>query len=163
MSDYPEVELSKWEIVHAGNGGMLRQVTALENRLHDPDAHHRDPMEAHVSGAIAEYAVSLHLGIPWHPQVGIRWAGEVDGDVGKIEVRSTHLPHGGRILHPYSFDDRPYVLVLSYRAPIYVPRGWVWGREGKRNWRNDLPRPGYLNKPGWLHPMETLPVQAVLA
>ena len=25
ISDYPEVELSKWEIVHGGNGGLLRR------------------------------------------------------------------------------------------------------------------------------------------
>src|SRR4051812_4701365 len=98
----------------------MRQASALRDQLHDPDAHHRDPSESHVAGAQAEYALSVYLGVPWNPTIGIRWAGEVDGDVGKIEVRSTIRPNGSLLGHDYSFDDRPYVLALSHLSPTYI-------------------------------------------
>lgn len=154
-----EVTLSFPQIILAGNGGVLRQVNALRKRLHDPDAHHRDPQESHVSGAQAEYAVSVWLNVPWDPTVGICWAGEVDGDVDGIEVRSTFHSRGCLPIHDYSFDGRPYVLVRTHRAPTYVLVGWLWGAEGKdpARWRPDLPRPCFLNPADALHPMDTLP------
>lgn len=158
-----EITLSFAEMLIAGNAGVLRQVNALRQRLHDPDAHHRDPLEAHVSGAIAEWAVSKALGVPWDPTVGIRWAGAVDGDVGRIEVRSTSLGNGCLIAHDYSFDERIYLLVLSHRAPTFVLRGWLPGSDCKRQewWRDRAPRPAYFVPQHALRPVEAL--EGVLA
>jgi hypothetical protein len=154
-----EIKLSFAEIIVSGNAGVLRQVSALRDQLHDPDAHHRDPMDSHVAGAVAEYAASKYLGLPWNPAIGIRWAGEVDGDVRGIEVRGTSHPHGGLIGHDYSFNDRPYLLVLTHRSPTFTMRGWLWGHEIKqaRFWRADFPRPAFLVPQRDLHPVETLP------
>lgn len=160
-----EIELSNSEIALAAQGGVFRQLAAMRARLHDPDAHHRDPMEAHVSGAIAEWAVSRLLRLPWDPNVGIRWAGQVAGDVGQIEVRSTALPHGCLIAHNYSFDDRPYVLVLTNRAPVYVACGWLMGGDCKdaRWWRAHVPRPAYFVPQRALRPIEELIPKATAA
>ena len=158
-----EVQITYAEFIVAGLAGVLRQASALRDQLHDPDAHHRDPIESHVAGAQAEYAASKHLGLPWNPAVGIRWAGEVAGDVGGIEVRSTNRSNGGLIGHKYSFDDRPYLLVLSHRAPTYVLAGWLWGHELKQQpWRADLPRPAHIAAQRVLHPVETLPTSELL-
>jgi hypothetical protein len=160
-----EVDLSLSEIAVAGQGGILRQVAALKAQLRDPDAHHRDPVEAHVSGAIAEWAVSKVLKRPWDPTIGIQWAGEVEGDVGIIEVRSTAVPNGHLIAHDYSFDDRPYLLVLTHRMPVFVLRGWLMGRDCKNRewWRANVPRPAYFVPQAALRPVEELIPQAVSA
>jgi hypothetical protein len=161
-----EVTLSFGEMIVAGNAGVLRQVNALKQRLNDPDAHHRDPMESHVSGAIAENALAKHLGVYWNPTIGIKWAGEVDGDVGRIEARSTSWGNGrGHLtLHDYSFDERPYVLVLSHRAPVFVLAGWLFGAEGKRRefWRDNVPRPAYFVPQSELRDIAELPASAAV-
>lgn len=160
MSENNTVTLTFAEMLVAGNGGVLRHVNAVKRRVQDPDAHHRDPLEAQVSGAIAEWAVAKWLGVLWDPSVGLTWeeVAQVPGDVGKIEVRSTPYPSGCLPLHDYSFDDRAYVLVLSHRAPEYTLAGWLWGREGKdrRFWRADLPRPCFLAPQGELRSMDVI-------
>lgn len=159
-----EVELSYPEMLVAGNGGVLRQVNALRKRVNDPDAHHRDPMEAHVSGAISEWAVCKALGVPWDPVIGPKWfsrsiqPGDVRVGGHAIEIRSTSLENGCLIAHDYSFDDRAYVLVLTARAPVYELVGWMLGSDCKqqRFWRDKVPRPAYFIPQRELRPIEEL-------
>jgi hypothetical protein len=153
-----EVTLSYADLLIAGNAGVLRQVNALRKRLHDPDAHHRDPMEAHVAGAIAEWAVAQYLNVAWRPHVGISWAGQVDGDVQGIEVRSTAWKTGCLVMHDYSFDDRAYLLVLTHRSPTFELAGWILGREAKdaRYWKSDAKRPSYFVPQSALRPVGDL-------
>lgn len=153
------VTLSWSEMIVAGNAGVLRHVNALRRSLTSLDAHHFDSQEGHVSGAIAEWAVSKWLGVNWDPAVGITHASQVGGDAGRVEVRSTPLPHGKLICHDYSFDDRPYLLVLSHRAPVFMLVGWLMGREAKaqRYWNPHAPRPAFFVPQGDLEPAASLP------
>jgi hypothetical protein len=164
-----EVTLTYAELIVAGNAGVLRQVNALKRRCEDLDAHHRDPMEAHVAGAQAEWAVAKWLGVPFDPSIGEGFTRTVQaGDVvagQPIEVRSTSIPNGCLICHNYSFDERPYVLVDSSRAPIYRMVGWTLGRDAKdpRYWRENVPRPAYFVPQGDLRPLRELTAEPVAA
>lgn len=153
------VTLSWSEMIVAGNAGVLRQVNALRRKLTSLDAHHFDSQEGHVSGAIAEWAVCKWLGINWDPAVGVTHASQVAGDAGRIEVRSTCLAHGKLICHDYSFDDRPYLLVLSHRAPEFLLAGWLMGREAKSPcyWNPNAPRPAFFVPQADLEPAASLP------
>jgi hypothetical protein len=153
-----EVALTYSEILLAGNAGVMRQVSALRNRRVSLDAHYHDALEGHVSGAVAEWAVSKWLGVRWDPTIGIGWAGEVEGDALNVEVRSTIIENGCLIAHDYSFDDRPYLLVLAHRAPVFVLAGWLPGSECKdrRFWRANAPRPAYFVPQRELRPVEEL-------
>lgn len=159
------VALSWGTLIMAGNVGVMRHANALRKQLVSKDAHHFDSQEGHVAGAIAECAVAQHFNVFWDPAVGITHASQVNGDVGKIECRSTHLKHGKLIVHDYSFDDRAYLLVLAYDSPTFALVGWLWGREGKKAhyWKDDAPRPAYFIPQSVLHPFETLPPPGVPA
>jgi hypothetical protein len=157
------VELSYAEVMIAGMAGVMRQVSGLRNGVQHRDPGHVDPMEAYVSGSIAEWAVCKWLDRFWHPTIGIRAAGDVEGDVGTVEVRSTTRGDGKLIAHDYSFDSRPYLLVLSHEAPRFHIIGWLWGRECKDKsfWRADVPRPAYFIPQARLRPAETLAYEAL--
>lgn len=154
----PSVELSWAEIAHAGHGGLLRQIAAWQDARNDPDAHHRDPMGAHVAGAIAEFAFARWAGKGWDPQIGLAYAAASDGDVGRYEVKSTHYANGALMLQAHACPDRAYVLVIA-APPRFRLVGWLWGRDGMlpEFWRQDMPKPCYVIPQPQLRPM---PVRA---
>ena len=104
-----------------------------------------------IAGTVAEYVVSLALGLPWRPIKPIRGA-----DLPGVEVRSTAHSQGCLILHPSDPDNTAFVLVTG-AYPRYTVAGWIVARCGKvdRYWRQQS-RPAYFVPQGALHPIETL-------
>jgi hypothetical protein len=151
------VTLSVAEVALAAGVGVRRQCSAILNRR---SSAHGDrgaaDWQLHIEGALAEFAVAKHL--------GLYWSGAHDDlradDVGQYQVRSTKYADGMLVLHPPDPDERPFILVTG-RNGEYALRGWVLGREGKRDeWWGDrwnTGRPAFFVPGEALHPMAALP------
>ena len=125
----PVVTLSPAEIYWAACAGCMRHAQNLKNAKqprHGIDAATAD-WQAHIEGALGEMALAKHLRIYWPGK------GELtDPDVGPLEVRTTPYEHGKLILHPSDGDDSIFWLLTGFNG-TYNVRGWISGRDGKRD------------------------------
>jgi hypothetical protein len=148
------VPLEWREVRLAGLAGVDRRLMNLCHRTADRNgAPSRDHgWDIDIQGAIGEMAVAKHFGFYWFGGWPLRVG---DGDVGRHQVRSTTLEHGGLIVHPDDPDDVPFILVLVGQP--HRPRivGWMSGKEAKqdRYWRSDVRDPTFIVPQSALHPI----------
>jgi hypothetical protein len=155
------VELSTWpEMVLAAQVGIMRTIHNIFKGTHKPlHAQNGDRWGYDIEGAGAEMAVAKRYNLYWLA-VSSR-PRDLDGDVGKIQVRSTPRKDGGLILRPTVNHDAPYILARGI-FPKWELAGWCFGHEGFRDEyiRGDEPGPSYWLVPALdLRDMDTFPAE----
>lgn len=129
-------------------GAWRHAQSVRDGRREHYDAGVADGLASNMTGAGAEYAVCLDMGVRWRFTVNTFHEPDIDPD---WQVRST-TAHGGHLLTTPS--DNPahrYVLVIA-DPPHYVITGWLYGHEMRRAdwWR---PR---ARIPSWWAPQDAL-------
>lgn len=155
------VQLTPSQIFQGAMVGVMRQCHVIQaGRNHTRGETTKNDWQRHVDGALAELAVAQYLDLFWDGKVGLITA----GDVGSIEVRTTHHVSGRLIVHDDDPDDARFVLVTGCNG-TYDLRGWIAGMDGKRDEYRDDPkggRPAYFVPQDRLRPMTEL-TKAVVA
>ena len=110
--------------------------------------------QVHVEGKLGELAVAKAFDLYWGPGT---FATRHDGDVCRLEVRTTPRSGGALICHPEDPDDRAFILVTG-QAPAYRLAGWIPGGDAKREawWRTDVRAAAYFVPQSALRPIEEL-------
>lgn len=124
-----EITLSPAELACARTVAALRHYSAQLRGSRDAHGLERQTSDdAHYAGVCAEMAAAKALGLYWPASVNSYKAPDLMPD---WQVR-------GRSRHDYELivrrddpDEHRYVLVTGL-APKLVVRGWLWGREAKR-------------------------------
>lgn len=120
------VKLNQYEMIEAGNIGMLRRILSLNklnDRMHSP---YSNPWQIDMEGAMAEMAYAKAMGVYWPAGVGTFKA----PDVGSVQVRATERHDNSLIIRSNDKDEDVYVLVTG-SAPQYNIVGWIRGADGK--------------------------------
>jgi hypothetical protein len=102
--------------------------------LHARDRLGQDSEESHYWGALAEIAVSRHLGLSWSCSSMV-WAVT---DVAEYEVRS--VPPGTRLYlkaKDNDPDDRRILLVAHVNGEVAMLMGWMTAAEIRRDGRRE--------------------------
>jgi hypothetical protein len=148
------VRLPIQEMRVAAYAGAERQLLHIMQGTRDAYGYDGDGWDVHCDGAIAEYVVAKALNRFWLPVAANHRT--LEGDVGRLQVRSTRLHAGSLILHHRDPDDAGYVLVIA-NPPTYRLAGWCYGHEGKRQhfWREDTGRPAFFVPQGELRPVRS--------
>lgn len=155
--DGPVSVLTPTELEIAAAIGCKRQVENLFKYRKDAygagDRMLDRGWEDHIQGAAGEMAVAKWAGRYWSGNLGDLKA----DDVGGAQVRTRSRHDYELIIHPDDHDDRAFILVTG-RAPRFVLRGWIMGRDGKHSlwWRDPAKgRPAYFVPHRVLRPMAT--------
>lgn len=161
MTDAVVVELT-WRDIHiAGGVAVSRAVNAIARGRRDRfGLTHDGNLGADMEwmGCIGEMAVSKFTNRFW--AAGL----EIDRvDATDYEVRTVGETRKRLILHPTDHDDLPYIsaFVSRVRLPLVILRGFVLGRDGKRQeWWTDpgTGRPAFFVPTDRLLPMAEIPV-----
>jgi hypothetical protein len=143
------ITLSNWEWFVVSFIGSARRIRSVASKLNDRQ---RDEDETawqnDIQGAAGEMAFAK-----WK---NVFWCGHVDhfsgGDVGNAQIRTTAHENGCLILRENDRDQDRFYLVTGV-CPHFVIRGWIRGREGKRQefWRSPNGRPS-----AWFVPQSEL-------
>jgi len=156
-ASYTAVEMDWGEIFSAGMYAVSRQTTNLRNKLKDAYGFKGFGFDAHAMGCLSEEAVAKWRDVYWKP---LKFG---DVDVRDVQVRSVDANHKRLVLHHRDRDDLPYILVLIdvEMLPFVYLRGWIFGRDGKRQeWWEDpqnSDRYAFWVPNNHLHPMSELP------
>lgn len=148
------ITLSKSEMFHAAQAGMMRRLSAInagrDDRYGRP-AHDLWGMDVEAAGA--ELAFAKSAGLYWQPVASN--PAELPGDVGRYQVRHTHRPNGRLIVHPADPNEAVFVLVIG-RLPEYRVVGGLTGRQCKREewWVRGDGRPAFFVPQEALVPVE---------
>lgn len=112
-----------------------------------------DPIEIHMQGAAAEFAVAKTFNVFWNAVVEWGQVKTLSGDVGNLQVRSTPYWDGKLILHETDPDDAGFMLVVG-KPPLLGVVGWCYGRDGKQTqfWRTDVREPCFMVPQAHLKP-----------
>lgn len=104
-------------------------------------ANDSDGLQNDADGCLGEFAFAKAFNRFWNGKIGH----VTNGDVGKVEVRSTRRPDGRLILHPEDLDDGRYVLARINRNRVDL-RGWIYGKDGKQQqfWVTSVGRPAFF-------------------
>lgn len=122
------VTLTASEMFMAAQAGLMRQIENIKRKRQPRyGANIEADWQVNIEGALGEYAVARFLGIHWAGKGIFRGF-----DVGELEVRTASRDTYRLILHPDDHDDHCYYLVTGLNG-TYRIRGWILGREGKRN------------------------------
>lgn len=148
------VTLNWYEAAMASEVGRLRQLSSIKRQ--SPDAHGFDGVgwSEHIEGACGELAVAKYLGVYWDGSVDTFTANDLPG----LQVRTRSSHRWELIVRPDDDDATRWVLVTG-RCPAYRVRGWIHGREAKRDdwWQTHGGRPGaYFVPHDALHAMSAL-------
>jgi hypothetical protein len=125
-----EVTLTPAELACATTVAALRHYSAVSRGSRDGHGLGRqEGAECHFHGCCAEVAAARALGVYWPASVNSYKGADLEPD---WQVR-------GRSRHDYELivrrddpDEHRYVLVTGV-APKLVVRGWMWGRDAKRD------------------------------
>lgn len=124
------VRLRADELEYAAHMGLARRLYATTNGLRDGQRENIfEAVNQDVLGGIAEYVLSVYLGVRWNPTVGkTDW-----GDFGSIECKGTEYPAGKLMVAPRIIvNDSKFVLATPSRSNdpfVWFVRGWMLGRE----------------------------------
>jgi hypothetical protein len=156
------ITLTSEEMEEVTSVGISRNNRALsDGRIPMHGVEVKDE-RAHITGALGEYALANHFGLPWmgdlgHPDRGIP-------DVGGCHVRTVvHRLYDrmlrGLLLHEEDADDEPFVLVMQVDPSRFRIVGWRYAHEGKHPyyWWTKTDRPCYRVPQEDLRPMSDLP------
>lgn len=124
------IKLTAQEIITAASIGMRRQTYAMSNGLRQYGNGKQEWFDAHIMGAMAEFAVAKTLNLFWHAHIGKTDAPDVGGFV---EVRMRRVPGYGTDLaiRPKDKDHLPFVQVLGSYDGAFDLVGWMYGRDAK--------------------------------
>jgi len=154
-----EVRLSKIEFFQAVNVGVIRQMqNKAKGRKDRFGAEKMDGWGIHIEGACGEAAVAKYLNIFYNGNIGNLSACDVNNNARNVEVRTAAKNHHSLILHKSDKDDSVYILVCG-EAPVFNIKGWVMGRDGKKNeyWKDPTNnRPAFFVPQNALKPMTEL-------
>lgn len=126
-----EVTFTHYELRMAAMIGVERQLEAIRFlRVHKYEFA-GSGWDIHIEGALAELAVAKARNSYWTALA--RDPGELPGDVGHVQVRSTKYRNGSLIVHPEDPDDAPFVLVVRYDEHTFHVIGWLYGKEAKQD------------------------------
>ena len=127
--ELPTFELTRNECAFCESVGQLRYFANVERD--NAYGLKRDGRDEDVIGAYGEYCVSLWLDRSWRAVVDDPWS-EIEGDVGKFQVRTTvtnRNPH--LICHDRDDDDAVFILVSRLRWNTFQIEGWTKGKIAK--------------------------------
>lgn len=128
--------LSQAEMLIAAQAGCLRRIAAVKHhRQHNNGVPTIDMWGMDIEGAAAELVVAKWLGKYWNSVADDPT--QLEGDVGRYQVRHTRRIDGRLILHDKDKNDAVFVLVVG-QYPNYYICGWTDGATGKQQqyWRN---------------------------
>ena len=148
-----KVTLTSPEVQYAAYVGTQRRVSAIANQRGDRyGTPFRDPWSIDIEAAAAELAFAKARDRYWQPLADD--PNTLTGDVGRVQIRSTHRTNGCLITHPTDPDNAPFVLAIG-QIPTYTFVGWLWGRETKHQqwWRTDTGRPAFFVPQSALRPI----------
>lgn len=124
-----EISLTPAELACASTVAALRHYSATLRGARDGHGLKRQlDASCHYDGACAEVAAAKALGIYWPASVNSYKDADLAPDW-QVRGRSRHDYE--LIVRPDDADEHRYVLVTGV-APKLVVRGWMWGREAKR-------------------------------
>lgn len=123
-----EVRLSPYEIDMAANVGLRRQLEALRSGLKDCHGFEGDGWGVHIEGAMGEMAFAKASGMFWDGSVNTF---RIQGDVGRVEVRTRSQHQYELIVRDNDKDDSYYVLVTG-KYGEYQIRGYIVGAKAKK-------------------------------
>lgn len=142
------VKLTYAEIQMASIIGVQRQIEDIKwENFGKYGAKKHMGWQTHLEGALSECALAKFLNVYWSK-------GKYDQpDVGNVDVRATHLPHGKLILHDADDDNRRYYLLVGLNG-TYEVKGYILGKDGKRPefWGD----PSGENRPAYFVPQQYL-------
>jgi hypothetical protein len=138
------VRLTWPEARQAAETGVHRRLVSLARRR---GGSHGKPgagisWDLEIESAAAELALAKLLDRFWSMSDEL----DVDGDVGREQVRHTVRPDGRLIVHPGDLDGARYWLVTG-KMPDFRVVGWLLGRDAKdpRYWTDPgTGRPAYF-------------------
>ena len=140
-----EVRLTIGELHLAAQNGSLRQIESMSRNLPDKHGFDGPGWNIHIEGAAGEIAAAKALGVFWGGTINTF---KSEGDVGKLEIRTTSTKNNRLIVRNGDKDDSAFVLVVG-RAPSYQVVGWMTGKEAKQK--------KYLSAPGGRPPAYFVP------
>lgn len=120
------VELTYAEMQMATVIGVQRHIENIKNKQKSVRGEVPElAWQRHIEGALSECALAKFLNVYWSKG---KWD---QPDVGNVDVRVTHLPHGKLILHDSDKDDRRYYFLVGING-TYDIKGYILGKDGKR-------------------------------
>jgi hypothetical protein len=125
MKQLIRVHLTKEEMQRAAHGGIEHRIDAIfKNQV--PRSvqkyHEQHWWNTHITGALAEIAVSKLLDYEW------QWEKNPVYDVGRYQVRSTENP-AGRLLVNTHDDPTHNFIFCKVRDNRVLIEGWITGSE----------------------------------
>lgn len=163
------IQLLPHEIFDAAQVGIRRRVASRKegrpdtNRLRSSSEREYQQWGIDVEGACAERAAAKMLGRYWEGGIGSRHSNPDDGDVGRLQVRTTCYANGKLIIRPDDDDNAVFLLMVGTARNGFRPAGWLQGKDAKHD--EFIQNPNGAGK-AWfvpqdkLHPVATLPKDA---
>ena len=150
-----EIELTRHNYFMAGPVGVSPHVKGAYKQGRYGAGNAEGGWPFYCDGACGEMSVAKWLNVFYDGALG-NFAAK---DVGAIcQVRTTPYANGCLLLHPGDHDEDRFILVLAHKAPRYVLRGWLLGRDGKQQqwWPGKNPdRPAFWVPQSELKSMDT--------
>ena len=152
MKQLIRVSLTKEEMQTAVHGGIDHRIDAIfkDQAPRSVQAYHLQHWwNTHITGALAEYAVSKLLDYEW------QWTKNPVYDVGRYQVRSTENPDGRLLVNTHD-DPTHNFIFCKVRDNRVLIEGWITGSEVIAN-NNELFPNCYAIETYRLYPITDLP------
>jgi hypothetical protein len=124
------VSLSSFELRFAAYAGIERRINAIRRQLaqlHGADSRKQE-WQIDIQGAIAEFALAKHFNRYWEPVTNGDLQ-SLDGDVQRLQIRSTTWSQGHLFIHDRDKKNVPFILaIVTDKYVDFV--GWVFGKDG---------------------------------
>lgn len=121
------IKFTSHELLIAGMAGVQRRIIALGKgrpAYHGADDRPENNWQIDIMGVMGEMAVSKAFQKFWNPAATDARLSDLEGDVGKFQVRSTGYADGHLIMYEYDKPEVPYILALV-REPWVKLVGWI--------------------------------------
>jgi hypothetical protein len=160
MSSTVTMKLCWQEARFLADIGSTRKLRAMAKRVPEPYGEPTgDRWSIDIESCAAEFIVAKHMGMFWPPYSD--HPGELPGDVGTLQIRSTPRKDGRLIVHERDKDEAIFVLVRG-QIPEFEIAGWIRGADCKqpRYMFEGDGRPAYFVAAEELRPMHELTSEA---
>ena len=132
MTDPRAAELTAREMILGAFVGIMRSVEDMAKGYKPAYGAKANDWQISIEGTLGEMAAAKWLGVYWQGATVFRGC-----DLPGVEVRTRSRHHYELIVHPKDRDDAKFLL-LTGAAGRYVVRGWILGKDAKREeWWND--------------------------
>jgi hypothetical protein len=121
------VKLTQHELLICGMAGVQRRLVGLTKNkpaYHGADERPEMNWQIDIMGVMGEFAVSKAFQKFWNPAATEARLADLEGDVGKFQVRSTGYSNGHLLMYEYDKSEAPYILALV-REPWVKLVGWM--------------------------------------